>query len=144
MRFSTRPLFPVTCLMLLALGAVGCKDFMDGLLNDPNTARLSGTVTYRERLLLPDNAVLEVVLEDVSRADGPSLIIARETYYNPVPPPIPFTLRYNPTDILETNSYNVRATIRVENETTFRTTDAYPVITHGNPTVVDVQVERTR
>ena len=35
------------------------------------TAKVTGTVTYRERLALPSNAVVQVSLQDVSLADAP-------------------------------------------------------------------------
>ncbi|MDH3787302.1 MAG: YbaY family lipoprotein, partial [Xanthomonadales bacterium] len=41
-------------------------------------AVVSGTVSYRERMALSDNAVVEISLQDVSRADAPAIEIARQ------------------------------------------------------------------
>src|SRR3546814_3369922 len=38
-----------------------------------------GSLTYRERIALPPGSVAEVTLQDVSRADAPSTILARQT-----------------------------------------------------------------
>ena len=38
---------------------------------------IDGTATYRERVALPPSAVFEATLEDVSRADAPSEMIAQ-------------------------------------------------------------------
>ena len=40
---------------------------------------LTGTVAYRERVALPPDALVEVTLEDVSRADAASVVLARQT-----------------------------------------------------------------
>lgn len=39
-----------------------------------NTQVISGTVSYRERIALPENAVVTVTLEDISLADAPSTL----------------------------------------------------------------------
>ncbi|GAM78114.1 lipoprotein-related protein [Vibrio ishigakensis] len=41
---------------------------------------VSGTVAYRERIALPDNAVLKVTLEDVSLADAKAIVIDSQSY----------------------------------------------------------------
>jgi hypothetical protein len=46
-------------------------------------ATLTGTATYRERLLLPKDAVFEATLEDVSRADAPSTVLGRAAAHSP-------------------------------------------------------------
>ncbi len=43
------------------------------------TAVISGTVSYRERMALSNQAELEVTLEDVSRQDVAATVIARQT-----------------------------------------------------------------
>ncbi len=51
---------------------------------------VSGTVAYRERLALTPGATLIVGLPDVSYADGPALLIARQTISDPGQVPIKF------------------------------------------------------
>ena len=112
---------------------------------------VSGTVSYRERIALPEGAVLSVRLEDVSRQNAAAILVAERT----IPlagqqVPIPFTLAYNAGAINANNQYVVRATIRAPGTSTgpgqllFTTTRSYPVITRGNPSVVTITAERAR
>lgn len=41
----------------------------------PVAAQVKGTATYRERIALTPDAVFEAMLEDVSRADAPAVVI---------------------------------------------------------------------
>jgi hypothetical protein len=72
---------------------------------------VQGTATYRERMALPAGAVLEAVIEDVSRADAPAAMVARTRVVSPGQPPIAFTIAYDPARILADNRYAVRARI---------------------------------
>lgn len=75
-------------------------------------AMVTGTVSYLQRIALPPDATLVVKLEDVSRADSPSTVIAEQritTSGQQVP--IPFELVYNLADIEASNRYAVRAQI---------------------------------
>ena len=97
--------------------------------------KVTGTVTYRERVTLPPTARVIVELQDVSRADAPATIIATQTI-DPAgkAPPYPFELTYDPAKIDQRNTYAVRATIRDGDKLLFTSTQQYPVITRGNPT----------
>lgn len=73
---------------------------------------LSGTAAYRERIALPPDARLKVAISDVSLADAPAPVIAEteiETAGRQVP--IPFTLEYDPAQIVPGRSYAVSARI---------------------------------
>jgi putative lipoprotein len=93
--------------------------------------RVTGTLIYRERLMLPPGTVAEVSLLDVSRADAPARTLAQQIIVDPPPPPIPFVLEYDPTEIDERMSYAVRAEIRQQDQLLFNTDTMYPVITRG-------------
>ncbi|MEW6640198.1 MAG: YbaY family lipoprotein [Pseudomonadota bacterium] len=57
--------------------------------------RLTGTVSIRERIALPRDAVVEVSLVDVARQDAPSRRIARTRIVTRGrQPPLPFVLNY--------------------------------------------------
>lgn len=102
---------------------------------------VSGTVTYRSRMALPPNAVLTVRLVDVSRADAPSVTIAEQrisTAGKQVP--IPFDMAYDRSKIVERNRYSIQAEIRDAGRLLFITDTNYPVITQGNPRVVDIEL----
>src|SRR5262245_17902155 len=56
----------------------------------PGDGHLKGTVAFRERVALPPDAVLEVVLEDVTKTGAPSEVIGRALFEGPGNPPIAF------------------------------------------------------
>ncbi|MDT7856743.1 META domain-containing protein [Rubrivirga sp. S365] len=98
-------------------------------------ATLSGTVTYLPRIALPPDAVVAVRLIDVNRGDAQAQAVAEnrvETDGGQVP--IPFSLRYDASQIQPSNRYVVRAEIYDADGTALWTTDtSYPVLTNGAP-----------
>ncbi len=102
------------------------------------TGTVSGTVVYRERIALTENAVVVIKLLDVSRADAPSITIGEQVIENPGQIPIAFEIEYNTNDIDDRFTYAVRAEIRENDRLIFTTTTSYPVITNGNPTQADL------
>lgn len=111
--------------------------------SDVKQAAVTGSVAYRERMALPADAVVEVRLSDVSRQDVAAPVIA-ETTVMPAGRqiPIPFELRYDPVKIEPKRTYALRATISSAGRMMFTTTNSYPVITRGNPTKVNLMLER--
>ena len=101
-----------------------------------------GTASYRERIALPPDAVLEVTLEDVSLADAPAREIGSVRLESPGSPPFAFEIAYDPAEIDEHNSYAVRAAIRAGGELMFTTDSAYPVLTRGAGNEVELQLRR--
>jgi putative lipoprotein len=104
---------------------------------------LSGTVAYRERIALPQDAVVQVQLSDVSVQDAAAPVIAETT----VKPegrqvPLPFELRYDPSKLDPKRTYAVRATIRSGGQLRFTTTTVTPVLTQGNPSRADLMLTR--
>ncbi len=104
---------------------------------------VTGTVTYLVRSALPPTAVIEVVLQDVSRADAPAETInSQRIVANGKQAPFPYLVRYNPNMIDPKHAYAVRATIRDGDKLLFTSTQRYPVITNGAPTSnVEIIVE---
>lgn len=101
---------------------------------------INGTVTYRARMAIPPESVIEVKLEDVSRADAPAVLIAGTRMTSEGRQvPIPFRLEYDPTKIQSGRRYSMRASIYRANpggdgrtdELLFTTTRAYPIFTDG-------------
>lgn len=107
-----------------------------------NAAPVRGTATYRERIALPPNAVLEVSLEDVSRAGARTELIARVTNEQPGNPPIPFVIAYDAGRIIPSHSYAVRARILVDDRLWFTTDQNYPVLTRGHGSEVQLLLRR--
>lgn len=103
---------------------------------------VSGVVTYRQRIALPTGSVIEVKLLDVSKADAPAVTIAEQTIITKGEQvPIPFTLSYDSQKIDPRHTYAVQARILLNNQLRWINTTRYSVITQGNPTTVEVQVE---
>jgi putative lipoprotein len=104
---------------------------------------LNGSVSYRERVALPDDAVIEIQLSDVSRQDVAADVIAETT----VRPdgrqvPIPFQLPYPADRIQADHTYAVRALIRSQGRMMFATDRAHHVLTRGNPSSVEIMLVR--
>ncbi len=97
---------------------------------------VSGQAFYRERIAVPPGTQLEVVLEDVSKADAPAGFVASAVIADAGQPPYSFEIRYLPDTIVEDHRYSVRARLTHEGRLLFTTDQAYPVITGGNPTEV--------
>jgi putative lipoprotein len=103
---------------------------------------ITGTVTYRVRMALPADAAIDVRLEDVSRADAPAMVVAENIFAAAGKQvPIPFQLPYSEKDIQPNHRYRVRARITVGEKLFLTTTTAYPVITNGAPTVVNMVLQ---
>ena len=106
------------CSMLASAGAV-------------SAATITGTASWRERVALSRDAVFEVRLLDVSRADGPAEVVSRWRTTTPGQSPIRFELTYDAGRIDDTRTYVVRATIHENGVLRFTTDRTYPVITRG-------------
>lgn len=103
---------------------------------------LSGTVSYRERIALPESAVVEVKLVDVSRADAPAQTIA-ETIIRPKSQvPVPYVLAYDSARILPNRSYALQARITVGEQLMFINTSRHSVFDATQPQQTDVLVQR--
>lgn len=96
---------------------------------------LTGTVLYRQRIALPAGSVVEIQLQDVSKADAPAEIIASQAITTSGENvPIPFALTYDPATIAERNSYALSARILVNGELAWINTTRHTVLTQGAPT----------
>ena len=112
----------------------------------PADAAVIGTVTYLVRRALPDDAMVEVAIHNISLADAPpeKTLLAMQAFpTNGQQVPIPYSLMYMPADVQENMLYSIRATIRDgAGALLFTSTTATPVITQGNSTEnVEIVVE---
>jgi len=121
--------------MSVVLGAVlvGCQSSEKQ--EQPKVDSVTGTVTYRERIALPDNAVVTVTLQDVSLADAPAKVIAKHRFEtNGAQVPFEFDLAYDTKKIESRHRYSVSARIEVDGQLRFITDTSYPVITDDEQT----------
>ena len=107
----------------------------------PAMKKVTGTVTYLEKIALPPDAMVEVQLLDVSKQDTPGDVVNEQTILNPGQPPIPFSVEYDPTRIVSNHRYAIQAKISFGGELKYTNQSAYNVITNGNPTKVEVVVQ---
>lgn len=109
----------------------------------PAEASVSGAVTFQEQFELPQGSLVEIQLLDISQADAPPALLGSQSIITSGEvPPYRFEIPYNPAQIVATNTYIVQAKISSPaGDPLFTNTQIYPVITQGNPTVVELVVE---
>ena len=109
---------------------------------DPNagaaSATVTGSVSYRERIALPADALVVVQLRDVSLMDVAAKLISEQTIKPQHSVPIPFSLAYDPGEIDERMTYVLFASIRSEGRLLFVTDRSYQVLTRGHPHHIDL------
>jgi putative lipoprotein len=103
---------------------------------------VKGTIKTQELAELPAGAMVNVQLQDTSRADAPAIVLGEQVIQNPEQFPIPFEITYDPAQIDERKVYSMRVRIEVEGKLIFINTTAHHVITRGNPTELEVIVEK--
>lgn len=104
---------------------------------------LTGTVSYRERIALPPDAVVDVKLSDVSLQDIAAPVIAETTIATAGRQvPLRFELRYDPMKLVPGQTYAIRASIRSGDGLLFTTDAAHRVIPRGNPGEIDLILVR--
>ncbi len=91
---------------------------------------IDGTATYRERIAVRPGATLFVELQDVSRADAPSVTLAAQRYAL-TGVLAPFELTYDDALIDDRMQYVVCASMYQGDDLLMTTDQAYPVLTNG-------------
>ena len=106
----------------------------------PALQTLTGEAFYRERKYVPPGAKLNVTLEDVSKADASSTVIASSTTLLAGSQPYQFTLDYSPADIDARLQYSLRATITFYDDLLFTSTRRYdPFANPDEPISIELQ-----
>jgi putative lipoprotein len=104
------------------------------------TGTVTGTVNLQpQRFALPPDAVLEVRLEDTSRADAAADTVAKVTLAVAGQPfPIPFRIDFDAAAVDPTHRYSVRALVTSGGRLLYMSPSAHPVLTQGAGTTVAV------
>ncbi|MEH0666316.1 YbaY family lipoprotein [Vibrio scophthalmi] len=117
----------LACTAILALA--GCQAGQPSE-TAPKMETVSGTLAYRERIALPSEALVTVTLQDVSLADAPAKVIAKQQFSaDGAQVPFTFELSYDPSQIDARHTYSVSARIEVDGKLRFISDTAYRVIT---------------
>lgn len=145
--------FPRRRLARAALGLIGALALGPGLAacaggTGPAVAgggldgTIEGTVTYRERIALSPDALLEVALFDMSRPDAGSRPVAKSLYDDLGQVPIRFDFDYEPGVIDPEHDYVLVARILEGDQPVFLTLQHEPVLTKGAGDTVDLMLAR--
>lgn len=105
------------------------------------TQTLSGTVTYLERMALPEGAEVSVSLVDVSRADAPAILIGQTVFSPTAQVPLDWTLTYDDSQIDPRMRYALQARIKQGDDLMFLNTTHHPILTGGDDST-DILVNR--
>jgi putative lipoprotein len=117
--------------LVMSAAMVGCTTTS----SEMSMKTVEGTISYRERIAMPENAVVTVVLEDISRADALSIVLATQSFKTEGKQvPFNYTLQYSPADIIDNHRYSVRAKIEIDGKLRFTTDTSYGVITDADST----------
>lgn len=138
----------LAALLVLTALLAGCSEKLK--LHRPGAlATLSGTVTYRQRILLPLSVQGEVRLLDVTDG-GEGVELARVELPAPVRAPAPYRIDFDAARIDQRRNYVIEATL-FEPATDggpgrvwFRTPAPQYVLTHGNPAYLELVLEMAR
>jgi len=106
-----------------------------------DTSAITGTASWRERTVLPPDAVFEATLEDVTRADAPPTVIARQRLAPVRSLPCAVEIPYDPGKIQPKARYVVRATVQA-GKARWVTRAIVPVLTHGAGSKVELELKR--
>ncbi|KJF98147.1 YbaY family lipoprotein [Photobacterium leiognathi] len=110
--------FTLFGLLLAVLVITACTNFVQ---TDSDIGTLKGTVSYRERIVLPNNARIVVSLVETNTQDNnSSKVISQHSFLaEGAQPPVEFTLQYMKSKIQPDTSYRVVATIEVDDKLLF-------------------------
>lgn len=137
----------LTSTLIIGSALFGCQMTDNGMLQttpalekaeimpDKVLDTVSGTVAYRERIALPDNAIVRVSLFDVSKADAPATLLGTQeftTWGQQVP--FEFSIPYDCADIDPKHRYSISARIEVDGRLMFISDSHYGVITDDKRT----------
>jgi putative lipoprotein len=128
--------------ILLVSSTIASAGGDDPKASDTALATVTGTITYRERIALPADAVVRVQLLDVSLMDVAATLIGEQTIKPAHSVPIPFVIPYEPSQISERMSYSVSASIRSGERLLFISDMSYPVLTRGSSNQVDLVLKK--
>jgi putative lipoprotein len=101
-------------------------------------------VTYRERIALTPEAVIQVDLRDLSNPDAEAPPLARQIIEKPGQVPVAFSLSYALASIEPRHVYLVSARITDRGELQFVTEERIAVITNGAPQSTEIVVVPVR
>jgi putative lipoprotein len=104
---------------------------------------IKGTLGYRGLVVFAADARVTVQLLDISQGDGTEVVLGEQviaTAGREVP--LEFEVGYDPASIMPNGMYVVVGSMVVDGELVYRTTTTKGVITRGQPTTVQLVLDR--
>ncbi|MBL8848922.1 MAG: YbaY family lipoprotein [Planctomycetaceae bacterium] len=105
-------------------------------------AKVNGTIAYRSRIFLPQNAVAVVELREAQSTGTQGIVLGQQEITDIRQVPIPFEVVFDPLDVNTRRNYVVTATITANGRPLYTTVAQYPVLTNGRPQTASIEVER--
>lgn len=106
---------------------------------------LTGSVAFRDTGPVPPDAVVQVLLADVSRGkDVAARVIGVATLDRPSGPPYAFDITYDPSAIRPQGTYVLRAELSSGGEVLYRSRGLLPVLTRGGPSQTTLWLAHVR
>jgi putative lipoprotein len=98
------------------------------------TGVVTGTVSYLQKIALPDNAVVEVYLVDATNENAPATYLSGVSFTtNGKQVPLEFAVPYAGSQIQASNKYFVQAFISADGKLLFKNSNGVAVLTNGAP-----------
>ena len=131
-----------------ALLLAACASTVGPSKSTPETmqpVRVTGTITWRERIAVPPDAEIMVRLQDVSRMDAPAIVLAEQRFkVGDRQPPYPFDLVVDAARIDPRMRYTVAARLERQGQLMFINDTSYPVITQGTGYTANLMLVQVR
>ena len=122
-----KKLFTLISALAAALAISACTNITP---QEAGAEQVTGTVSYRERIALPDNARVTVTLADVSKMDVAAEVISSHAFLTEGKQvPFDYQLPFMRDEIKPNHTYAVSARIEVDGKLIFTTDTANRVIT---------------
>ncbi len=139
-----RPLMrrPATRLALLLTLVCQLAACTDPAMDSTAMTTITAEVLYRERMALPPGATLRVTMEDVSRMDATSVLIAEKTQDDLGAPPYRVSLSFDPALIDARHRYALRATIHAGDRLLFTSTEHVDALQPADSGLIRIILQR--
>lgn len=99
-----------------------------------------GDANYRERIALPENAVFEATIVDITDATKEADVISRFEKKNPGQPPFAYRLTYDNGDLKPNRQYILRARVLQDDKVIFATQDNYQLTAGKAPAATSLRL----
>lgn len=103
---------------------------------------ITGTASYRERIMMPPGSSLRVQLIDSQLADTPQAVLSDRSFKDPSGPPYAFSLPYDPVKLREGGKYGLHASLYGPDGKLWFVTDTRTAVDPAANAPVDLQLVR--